>query len=95
MCWKVNKMKPRLYFNKYFKKRYIDILVTHAPPYKIHDREDLCHTGFKCFNKFIKKYRPKYLIHGHTHLYGMDNDWLTIVNGTKVVNAYGYKIIEL
>ena len=94
MCWKINKLKPRLYFNKVFKKRYIDILVTHAPPYKIHDGEDLCHRGFKCFNKFIKKYKPKYLIHGHTHLYGTNNNWLTIIDGTKVVNAYGYRIIE-
>ena len=55
MCWKINKLKPKLYLNKVFKKRYIDILVTHAPPYKIHDQEDLCHRGFRCFNEFIKQ----------------------------------------
>ena len=94
MCWKINRLKPRLYYNKCIRKRYIDIFVTHAPPYKIHDGEDLCHRGFKCFNKFIKTYKPKYLIHGHTHLYGTNNDWLTIAGSTKVVNAYGYRIIE-
>jgi uncharacterized protein len=95
MCWKINKLKPRLYVNKLFKKRYIDILVTHAPPYKIHDQEDLCHRGFRCFNEFIEEFRPKYLIHGHTHLYGINNNWLTVVNETKVINAYGYRIIEI
>lgn len=95
MCWKINKLKPKLYLNSLFKKRYIDILVTHAPPYGIHDKEDPCHRGFKCFNKFIKEFRPKYLIHGHTHIYGTDNKWFTIVDGTKVINAYGYKIIEI
>ena len=95
MCMKINRLRPRLYKNKLFKKRFIDILVTHAPPYKIHDEEDLCHRGFKSFNKFIESYKPKYLIHGHIHYYGCGNKWLTEVNGTKVINAYGYQIIEI
>ncbi len=94
MCMKINRMKPKLYFNKIFKKRYIDILITHAPPYKIHDEKDLCHRGFKCFNNFINNYRPRYLIHGHIHIYGLENNWMTEVNGTRVVNAYGFKILE-
>jgi len=95
MRWKIRMMEPRLYINKIFKKRYIDILVTHAPPRGIHDGEDLCHRGFDCFNNFIVKYKPKYLIHGHIHTYGTENNWLTVVNSTKVINAYGYKIIEI
>jgi uncharacterized protein len=95
MKWKIRRMEPGLYINKIFKKRYIDILVTHAPPRGIHDGEDLCHRGFDCFNKFIVRYKPKYLIHGHIHTYGTENNWLTVVNSTKVINAYGYKIIEI
>ena len=95
MSMKINRLKPRLYINKIFKKRFIDILVTHAPPYKIHDEEDRCHQGFKSFNRFIESYKPKYLVHGHIHYYGVDNEWLTEVNGTKVINAYGYQIIEI
>lgn len=95
MCTKINRLKPRMCLNKIFRKKYIDILITHAPPYKIHDGEDLCHKGFKCFNNFIKKYRPGYLIHGHTHIYGPDKNWLTDINGTKVVNSYGFRILEL
>lgn len=95
MFSKINRMKPRLYFNKIFKKRYIDILITHAPPYKIQDQDDLPHIGFKCFNKFIKSYSPKFLIHGHIHTYGVNNDWITEANGTKVINAYGFRVLEL
>lgn len=95
MCMKINRLKPGLYWNKLFKKRFIDILVTHAPPYRIHDREDLCHRGFKCFNKFIESYKPKYLIHGHIHYYGIENDWCAEVGDTRVINAYGYRIIEV
>ncbi|MGM0367902.1 MAG: metallophosphoesterase [Actinomycetota bacterium] len=95
MCLKINKLKPAMYINKLFKKRYIDILVTHAPPLGINDRKDLCHRGFKCFVSFIKRYKPRYLIHGHVHLYGIGSNRETIVNSTKVINAYGYQIIEI
>jgi uncharacterized protein len=95
MSWKINKLKPKLYLNRIFKKRYVDILVTHAPPYKIHDQEDICHRGFKSFNGFIEKFKPRYLIHGHIHIYGTKNEWITDINGTKVINAYGYRIIEI
>jgi Icc-related predicted phosphoesterase len=95
MCGKINRLKPGLLFNKLFKKRYLDILVTHAPPYKIHDKEDLCHRGFKCLNSFIYKYKPGYLIHGHIHLYGGDKQWKTVEGATTVINAYGCRIIEV
>ncbi|OFW63648.1 MAG: hypothetical protein A2Z35_04875 [Actinobacteria bacterium RBG_19FT_COMBO_36_27] len=95
MCRKINRLKPALYAKKILKKRYVDILVTHAPPFKVHDGEDLCHRGFKCFNKFIKKFSPEYLVHGHIHTYGIDNNWMTTVNNTKVINAFGYRIIEI
>lgn len=95
MCMKINRMKPRLYLNKILKKRYIDILITHAPPYKIHDKDDLTHRGFRCFNRFIKSYNPKLFIHGHIHVYGINNKWVTEVGSTKVINAYGFRILEL
>jgi Icc-related predicted phosphoesterase len=95
MCFKINRLKPRLIINKIFKKKYLDILVTHSPPYKVHDAEDLCHRGFECFNKFIRKYKPSYLIHGHIHLYGVNKKWKTVVNSTEVINAYGHRILEI
>ena len=95
MNWKIMRMMPYLYIKKLFKKRFVDILVTHAPPSGIHDAEDLCHRGFKSFNGFINRYHPKYMVHGHIHLYGTNNKWLTEVAGTKVINAYGYRVIEI
>ncbi|MCL4378324.1 MAG: metallophosphoesterase [Actinobacteria bacterium] len=92
---KINKLVPGLLFNKIFKNKYLDILVTHAPPFKIHDQEDLCHKGFKAFIGFIKKYKPKYLIHGHIHIYGANPEWRTKFDETTVINAYGYRIIEI
>ena len=95
MRMKIFRMKPKLIFNKITKGRHIDILITHAPPYKVHDGEDMCHKGFKSFLNFMDLYRPKYLIHGHKHVYSNTEITETVYKDTKVVNTCGYKVIEI
>jgi Icc-related predicted phosphoesterase len=85
---------PRLLWNRLSHGRYLDILITHAPPYGVHDAGDLCHTGFKSFLWFMKRFRPRYLIHGHVHLYGHNQVRRTVFESTLVVNAYGHQVIE-
>ncbi len=58
------KLVPHLIMNKIRYGRYLDIFLTHASPRHIHDKEDPCHKGFECYNWFIKKFKPTYLIHG-------------------------------
>ena len=91
---KLNRMIPSLIKNKIKYGRYLDILLTHASPRHIHDKEDPCHKGFECFNWFIKKFKPSYLIHGHIHLYDMREKRVTVSENTTVVNAYAHWIIE-
>lgn len=70
------------------KNKGFDVLVTHAPAAGFHDMEDLPHQGFRCFVDLIRKYKPKYFIHGHVHLcYGRfpREDKL---DETTVINAY-------
>lgn len=95
MQLKAFRLRARLFIRKLLGKRGIDIIVTHAPPFEIHDGEDLCHRGFKVFKELIDIYKPKFFIHGHTHLYGVDNKWKTQVGNTEVINAYGFRIIEI
>lgn len=95
MRLKALRMSPCLFLNRLRFGRYIDILITHAPPYKIHDGKDLCHRGFKTFRWFIERYRPKYLIHGHHHVYGLGKSTFTVYQGTQVVNAFGYRVLEV
>lgn len=45
----------------------VDIVVTHAPPLGLGDGEDLPHLGFESLLKFIERYQPRYLLHGHIH----------------------------
>ncbi len=87
-------LAPRLLWNRLRYGRYLDVLVTHAPPYGVHDGSDLCHTGFKSFLWLMRGFRPRYLVHGHVHLYGPSPVRRTVYGSTLVVNAYGQQIIE-
>jgi len=95
MRWKALRMAPALWLNRLRHGRFLDILITHAPPYRIHDGTDLCHTGFKTFLRLMDTYRPRYLIHGHQHVYSPNTTIRTTYHDTQVVNTYGYKVIHL
>jgi len=94
MSIEVMKLIPRLLWNRIFHGRYVDILLTHAPPLGIHDKKDKCHSGFKSFLWFMKVFKPKYLVHGHIHLYDLSDERCTKWNNTTVVNAYSHYVIN-
>jgi Icc-related predicted phosphoesterase len=94
MRWKAWRMAPALWVNRLRWGRFLDILITHAPPYRIHDSTDLPHSGFQTFRWIMDSYRPRYLIHGHQHLYNPDTTARTTYRHTQVVNAYRYQVIE-
>ncbi|TCW62267.1 metallophosphoesterase [Treponema sp. J25] len=95
MNWEIIKRIPHLLYNKLKYGRYLDILVTHAPPLGIHDRTDPCHRGFKAFLWFMRFFKPRYLIHGHIHLYDLSDIRCTRYYETLVVNAYSHYIIDI
>ena len=67
----------------------LDILLTHAPAYRLHDGTDVAHTGFQAFNHLLDRYRPRYFVHGHVHLnYGRENPRRWTYRDTQVINAY-------
>jgi len=88
------KLVPRLVWNRIFFGRFVDILLTHAPPKGIHDKSDKCHGGFKAFLWFMKVFRPRYLVHGHIHLYDLSDVRCTQWRNTTVINAYGHYVID-
>lgn len=74
----------------------VDIMVTHAPMRGYGDLDDLPHRGFACFDYYVDKLRPAYLLHGHVHLnYGRVARTLTHPCGTVVVNACGGYIFDV
>jgi len=68
--------------------RFPDILVTHSPPFGIHDRADIAHTGFKVFHSLIAWFKPRYLLHGHIHIYRGDTARYTRLGETTIINVY-------
>jgi len=95
MFWQLLALMPALWWNKIRYGRYCDIFLTHASPRHIHDREDPCHRGFECFNWFIKKFSPSLMVHGHIHLYDLQEERSSVSGKTTVVNAYSHVIVDL
>ncbi len=91
----VFQMVPKMMVNKIRFNRYLVIFISHAPPYRIHDQDDRPHTGIKAFNWLNRVFQPTYHLHGHIHVYRNDTIIETKLNGTTVLNCYGYKEIQL
>ena len=74
----------------------VDIVVTHSPMAGYGDGEDYAHRGFRCFQKLVDKYRPKYLVHGHVHA-----DYVASLQrerrrgDTVVINGYERYMLEI
>jgi Icc-related predicted phosphoesterase len=86
---------PKLLWNRMVRGRFLDVLVTHSPPYGINDLPDPCHTGFKVFLWFMRVFKPRYLIHGHIHLYDRNAVREAQYNRTRVINAYDHVVVQL
>jgi Icc-related predicted phosphoesterase len=95
MAWKTWQLVPWLVMNRLLHGRYLDILITHAPPFGIHDRPDRCHQGFRAFRSFMDRFQPRYLIHGHVHVYHPSEPIQTVYGNTTVINTYGYQTLEV
>ena len=79
-----------------WRKKGFDILLTHAPAYGLNDMDNISHRGFECFHDLLKKYKPKYFIHGHVHRnYGRNIPRVCNYQETTVVNACGHYVIEI
>jgi Icc-related predicted phosphoesterase len=85
----------RLWANRVRYRRSLDIFVTHAPPRHIHDAEDLPHQGFAAYLAILRRFRPTLMLHGHQHVYRRDEITETDLGPTRIINTYGYRVIEL
>ncbi len=84
MWWRVVRTRPALW-----RARGADLVLAHAPPYGVHDGTDPAHTGFRVFRQLLHALRPRYFVHGHTHLcYVPRAERVTTVATTRVVNAF-------
>jgi len=76
------------------RSRGFDILVSHAGPAGLGDGPDEYHEGFSCLRRLIELHKPAFAVHGHTHMNYGRVDRVIRHGPTKVVNAFGYTVIE-
>jgi uncharacterized protein len=95
MTLKIFKLLPALLFNRIFYGRWLDIFITHTPPADLGDCMDKCHKGFKVYRTFLKYFKPRYHLHGHIHLYDINDKREIMYNNTKIINVYGHYILEI
>ncbi len=89
-------MLPRLLLNRLQYGRSLDILITHSPPFGIHDEETQAHQGLKAINWLMRVAQPRYLFHGHTHFQRRNlSASETTVGITRVINIFPYKVLEV
>jgi len=89
----MNQKVRRLYW-KLRRSQGFDILLSHAGPAGIGDGPGEYHKGFVVFRRLLDRYRPAYAVHGHTHLNYTRVDRTIYYGQTRVVNAFGFTILE-
>jgi uncharacterized protein len=90
------KLAPRLLLNRLRYGRHLDIMLTHAPPFGIHNGPDRPHRGFQAFLRLMDLFHPRYLIHGHIHRsYGFSAVTETRYKQTLVLNTAGYRLLTV
>ena len=88
---RIRRLRFKLWWNK-----GTDIVLTHSPVRDYGDVNDLPHRGFEAFWKFLEKYHPRYLFHGHVHMnYGRDRPRIVQYGETDLVNCYERYVIDL
>ncbi|HEX2236429.1 MAG TPA: metallophosphoesterase [Actinomycetota bacterium] len=76
------------------RRRPVDIVISHAAPVGAGDGPDPAHQGVEALNWLIERWSPRLLVHGHVHPYGARRTD-HVVGTTKVVNAVGYRALEV
>lgn len=90
------RLAPRLWWNRRRKGRALDLLLTHAAPTGPHAGADRPHRGIPAFNRIHRWWRPQLHVHGHVHLSGANAKRSYVSpEGVRVVNAFGFTLIDL
>jgi Icc-related predicted phosphoesterase len=96
MYSRILRFTPKLISHLLKNGRILDITIAHSPPRGVHDDNDAAHIGFTALNDFIRVFKPRYLLHGHTMVYKSNLvPPVTQVGATTVINVYPYRIFEV
>lgn len=86
----------RLIWTIGMKKKPLDIMIAHSPPWGIHEDKDPAHVGFISYLWLIRIFQPRYFLHGHTTNFRSNLDGSNkFIQRTEVINVNPYKVIEM
>ncbi len=95
MHGKVIGLAPSVMWNRWARRRGIDLFVAHSPARDIHDGKDVAHRGFDSFLNFMKWFQPRYMLHGHVHTWDRRKQVRTQFESTCVLNINPFTVLEL
>ena len=76
-------------------RQKLDVLMTHSPPAGLHDGPG-AHRGPLALRRFIERFGPRYVIHGHVHLNYGYGDQSPLQHGRSLlINTCGYQLLEI
>ncbi len=94
--WRALRLVPGLLWNRLRYGRALDILISHSPPFGIHDDDTQAHRGLQALNWLLRIARPRYHFHGHTHFFRQNlSASNTQLGPTQIMNIYPYKVIDI
>ncbi len=71
--------------------RRAEVLVTHCPPRGINDHDDPAHLGIDALRKWVDRFQPRVLIHGHTY----PKHPVASYGQTRIEYVRGARIVEV
>lgn len=96
MFGQVLQLLPRTLLRRLRKGYGVDVMVTHSPPWGIHDiPHDYAHRGFRAFLLLMRLGRPRFLLHGHVDTWDRRLPRQTWFHGTMVLNINPYMVVDL
>jgi Icc-related predicted phosphoesterase len=89
-------LAPRLLLSRLRYGTTLDVLITHSPPFGIHDDDSAAHRGLKAINWLIRRARPRLHLHGHMHDLRRNLSPDTAhLGATSILNVFPYRVIEI
>lgn len=95
MSWRSARLLLRSLPTRLIKGRWVDLLITHAPPQGVHDASDLAHQGFAVFHHFVRTLRPSMMLHGHSHVIRNLDETRSQLYSCEIINVYPYQVVDL
>ena len=59
------------------------------------DAPDRAHRGFPAFTNLIHEFHPRVFLHGHTHRSYGTAKRIVIDEGTQIIDAHGYYVLDV